>query len=159
MTAPIIKKIYERGLYDDFARRTVDRFKANMRLIDSNKNEKGEGGKGLENSALMMGLKYRLVYGGNRRVSKIVFEYPGHGLFVDMGVGKSLSLGEIGYQRIGRTLLGRKVKERRARRWYLKTIYGRTITLMGIVAKERGDEFGVTVAHYIDEMKKIELGI
>jgi hypothetical protein len=156
MTAPIIKKIYERGKYEDFARYTIERFKQNMRLIDS---RKGKGGKGLNDSKLMQGLKYRLVYGGDRRVSKIVFEYPAHGLFVDMGVGRSLNLDDIGYQKIGRTLLGRKVKDRRARRWYLKTIYGRTIALMGMVAKERGDEFGVTVAHYMDELKRIDLDI
>lgn len=145
----IIRKIDERGYYDKFARTMISHMQSNIDKTDI----RGWG----NDIKLRNSFRYRLYFDSNRRIQRITLEHKFAGLFVDLGVGRGVKLDDIGYQKIGRTLLGRKVGQRRAKRWYLKTIYGQTIRLMNIVTQQRGDEFTVIVTDAFDKIGKINL--
>lgn len=148
----IIYKIDERSYYDKFARKLISHFRSNLDFTNV--------GTGTDNIPdLKNSMKYRLYLDSNRRINRITLEYDFVGLFIDLGVGRGVPLDDIGYQKIGRTLLGRKVKQRRAKRWYLKTIHGQTIRLMNIVSAQRGHEFTVMVDSALHNFKKININI
>lgn len=152
MTRSIIEKINQRGYYDKFARKVLEHFQNNLSALDSR----------LPHGQIRLikrSISYRLYFDSERNISKITITSPLIGLFVDLGVGTGVKLPDIGYQKIGRTMLGRKVNGRRARRWYLKTIHGQTIRLMGIVAKDRGDQFTVMLQQAFDRIGPINLSI
>ena len=150
----VISKIYARGQYEQFALRLVDKLQKNIKKLEIGKKHDVKDGLRLIDS-----FTHKLHYDSNRRVSKITISHKYAGFFVDLGVGRSLPLEDIGYQKIGRSMLGRKVKNRRAKRWYLKTIYGQTIYLMGIVAKDYGDEYSVAVTHTLKSFEKIQINL
>lgn len=148
----IIYKINERSYYEKFAKQLIKHLSGNLETVAT-------GLKYNEINIVKKSLKYRLYFDGNRRVNRIVLEHNLVGLMIDLGVAKGVKLEDVGYQKIGRTLLGRKVKKRRAGRWYLKTIYGQTIRLMEIVAKQRGDEYTVIVQKGLEQVSKININI
>lgn len=148
----IIYKINERSYYEKYAKQLVKHLSTNLDTIAPKL-------KYNEINIVKRSLKYRLYFDSSRRVSRIVLEHNKVGLMIDLGVAKGVKLEDVGYQKIGRTLIGRKVKQRRAGRWYLKTIYGQTIRLMEIVAKQRGDEYTAVVRQTLDHVSNINITI
>lgn len=148
----IIYKINERAYYDRFARKVIDHWANNL-----DRTNVGPGSDSVYD--LKRSLRYSLFFDGQRRISRIRFEYNFNGLYVDLGVGRGLPLEDIGYQKIGRSLLGRKVRGRRAKRWYLKTIYGQTIRLMTIVSAQRGNEWTVLMDGMVGELENLKMEI
>lgn len=148
----VFHKIDERAYYDKFARQLIKHFQSNIDQILSSIKQG-------ELKQVRKGFSHRIQLDSNGRVKRIIIEHVHRGLFVDLGVGRGLKLDDIGYQKIGRTLLGRKVNNRRAGRWYLKTAYGQTIRLMNLVAKQRGDEYTVIVQRALSDIGKIEVNI
>ena len=148
----VFLKIEERAYYDKFARQLIRHFQANIDKIYSSIKQG-------ELKEVRRGFSHRIQLDSYGRVSRIIIEHSKRGLFVDLGVGRGLKLDDIGYQKIGRTLLGRKVNNRRAGRWYLKTAYGQTIRLMDLVAKQRGDQYTVLVNQYLKSIGNITVNI
>lgn len=144
----IINRIYERQVMLKFASVLEQQFKENLR-----KTKTGESGK-LEKS-----FRTKVHIGTDRRVSKISFTHLDYGVFVDMGVGNGVNLSDIGMQKIGRTLLGRKIGERRAKRWYYKKIHGQTIRFATIIMTMRGLEFKVALESAIDQIADVRIDI
>lgn len=162
-----MEKMHERERFERLARDVVKRFNRNLKKTKAGKYKGSEK----NSNHLKDSLRYKVHIGTNRRVSKIEFSYKKSGLFVDMGVARSVDLADVGYQRIGRTLLGRKIYTRqdekrtkkspfrRAKRWYLKTIYGATIRLMVLVTDEYGDQLTVDMNKAFEAYDRIEIQI
>lgn len=148
----VFRKIEERAYYDKFARQLIKHFQANIDQIYASIKQG-------ELKEVRRGFSHRIQLDSLGRVTRIIIEHKHRGLFVDLGVGRGLKLDDIGYQKIGRTLLGRKVKNRRAGRWYLKTAYGQTIRLMNLVAKQRGDQYTVLVNEYLKNIGNITINV
>jgi hypothetical protein len=141
-------KIKDRANMDKFARELVKQFRENL----DKTNAVGSG-------KLKNEIEYKLHYGSDRLVHRITLTHPTYGMFVDMGVGRGVKLQDIGYQRIGKSLLGKKIGERRAKRWYLKKIFGQTIRLAEYVQNTRGNYYTVQIKDYLDQVPDMTLHI
>jgi hypothetical protein len=133
---------------EGFAKNLIKQFEKNMDKLDI-----GDTGAGRRS------FRSKLFFDSDRHVSKIRIHHLDYLTYVDIGVGRGVSVSDIGMQRIGRTLLGRKVGDRRAKRWYYKKIYGQTIALAVYVMEIRGDHARVMVEEYLDEIGKVEIDI
>lgn len=144
----IIRKIHQRGVMAKFGEELVRQFHKNLGKTDI-----GRSGQ------LGRSFKYRLHFDSQRNVKKLSFSHLEYGVFVDMGVSRGVSLDDIGTQRIDRTLLGRKIGERRAKRWYYKKIHGQTIRFADIVMSMRGLEYRVAIESAIDEIADVSIEV
>ena len=144
----LMLRLREREVMEKFAKELIRQFAKNME-----KTELGQTG------ALEKSFRHRLYYDHDRRVNKLAISHLAYGTFVDMGVSNGVELDDIGIQKIGKSLLGKKIGERRAKRWYYKKIYGQTIRLAEYVMNERGLEFRVAIEDAFDEVSQIKLHI
>ena len=83
--------------------------------------------------------------GGIPERVEFVFNY--YGKFVDMGVGKGVSIGDVKSQR------GENVgsRYRRPKRWYSKELYSQTLKLQEILAKKYGRIASLVIVENIDD--------
>jgi hypothetical protein len=142
----IIAKIHERSVMEKFAKELIRQFQKNLGKTDI-----GQSGK-LGNS-----FKYSIGVDKDRYVNRISISHLSYGTFVDMGVSNGVSLGDIGTQKIGESLLGRKIEERQAKRWYYKKIYGQTIRLAEVIMNTRGYEFRVAIEDALDAIPDVKI--
>ena len=133
---------------DKFGKELVKQFREAM------KTAKVGGSGNLKNS-----ISYKLHLGPDRLVNRITLSHIDYGMFVDMGVGRGVKLTDIGYQRIGKSLLGKKIGERRAKRWYYKKIFGQTIRLAQYVQNTRGTFYMVQLKDYLNNVPDMTLHI
>ena len=141
-------KLYERQVMHKFARVLEQQLRENF-----NKTNVGQSGD-LERS-----LTTKVHLGADRRVSKISYSYLEYGIFVEMGVHNGTTLDDVGAQRIGRTLLGRKIGKRRAKRWQYKKLHGSAIRLADIVMTMRGNEYRIAIEEAIDAIGDVRLDV
>ena len=73
--------------------------------------------------------------------SRIEFAFNYYGKFVDMGVGKGVSLKEVGQ---GWT-------KRKPRNWYSRTFFSEVVKLGDIVAKKYAQKGAITIAENIND--------
>lgn len=144
----IINKIDDRRTMDGFGRELINQFVKNIQKTDAS-----------DTGALARSFSYRLHYGSDRLVDRITFSHLEYGMFLDMGVGNGVSLEDIGYQKIGARLLGRKIGQRRAKRWYYKKIHGQTIRLAEIVMETRGWNYTLEIADAIEKVGDVNIRV
>lgn len=144
----MLMKIKDRGNMEKFAVVLIKKFQQNLRDL-----KVGDTGR------LTSGFKHRIHRGSDGLVHKISFSHPNYGTFVDMGVGNGVSLEDIGMQTIGKNLLGRKVQNRRAKRWYLKMIYSQTVRLASYVQNTRGNYYTAIFHQTLQELPDVNIRI
>jgi hypothetical protein len=144
----LLLRIQERGAMEAFAKTLIKQFRSNIDKLNI-----GESGAGRAS------FRYKLFFDSDRHVSKIRVHHLDYLTYVDIGLGKGVSVSDIGSQRIGRTLLGRKIGERRAKRWYYKKIYGQTIALAVYVMEVRGDHARVMLREWMDEIPDAKVNL
>jgi hypothetical protein len=94
----------------------------------------------------------------NGDFEKITFFYNFHGAFVDMGVGRGTKLGGVRDNVESRRLEGRITgNQRRAKKWYSKTMAGRTVTLSRLLQEKYGEIALTTIKETLPEHINLNL--
>lgn len=115
------RKIYEKGVIEAWSRIAVEKFQAKI-----NKFSIGQ------TNNLAQSIKYI------RHPDKVTFTFNKYGRFVDMGVGKGVTVGGVKEGRsVHAKALGQK-NSRRAKKWYSPTLRHQIIRLTEIMASELG---------------------
>lgn len=85
-------------------------------------------------------------------VSQIAFSFKYYGKFVDMGVGKGVSLGEVKGNITERRLVGRETgNRRRAKKWYSPVFYTEVAKLKHILAEKYARSGVLAIVENIDD--------
>lgn len=83
---------------------------------------------------------------------QIAFAFRFYGRFVDMGVGKGVSLGEVKEQAVSRALEGRNAhNSRKPKPWYGKTFHAERIKLAEILAQKYAHKAALTIVENMDD--------
>lgn len=92
-------------------------------------------------------IRYELINNAGGLPERVEFSYNYYGKFVDMGVGKGVSLGDVKDQRND----GSGRKARRPKKWYSTTMYAEVIKLREILAKKYGRIAAISIVENIDD--------
>lgn len=85
-------------------------------------------------------------------VTQIAFEFKYYGKFVDMGVGKGVSLGEVRGNVVERRLVGRETgNRRRAKKWYSPVFYTEVAKLRFIMAEKYARNAVMAIVENLDD--------
>jgi hypothetical protein len=134
------RKIYQKGLVENWARFTVERFE---KKIDKFKiNRTGDLVKSLKHSRTPNSVKFQFLY---------------YGRFVDMGVGRGQKIGQTKENRsVHARALGMR-SHRGPKKWYSPTMSGQVKKLAELMASEFGREAATFVQKNISIPFTIEL--
>jgi hypothetical protein len=115
------RKIYEKGVIAAWSRIVVEKFQAKIKKLDIGKTN---------------GLAQSFKHTSNAQ--KVTFSFNEYGKFVDMGVGKGVSIGGAKESKsVHARALGTK-NRRKPKKWYSPTLRGQIIRLTEILASEYG---------------------
>jgi len=85
-------------------------------------------------------------------VSRIEFSFNYYGKFVDMGVGRGMSLGEVAEGGISRRLVGREDgNRRRAKKWFSPVFYTEVTKLKHLLAEKFARKAVLTIVENMDD--------
>jgi hypothetical protein len=94
----------------------------------------------------------REVFSSSGNISKVEFSFNYYGKFTDMGVGRGVSLGDVGSLQSDRSLSGNETgNRRRPKKWHSKTFFTEVAKLKFILAENYAHAGTISIRESIDD--------